>query len=505
MSDPAIQPVSATIGPGAATPLAALTAAANLAPSMDELLKLYNEGFTSTLIKFAIMTLVLVGILFYVFAGGGIAEVAKNWPKYRCSPAVMPFASFFGVDAGENFNYCMKGVFQSNAGGVLGPLYGIMSNFTDIVGVISNVANSFRYLISNLLHGMERMMGSFRDRFQFILFQIRLSFLKILSLMGRLYSTFYAVVYMGMSSLRTAQNVANNDLVKFLLEFCFDPTTPISMADGQTKPLSEVAIGDKLAAVDGVQPEVTSVFRFDGHGTPMVRIGGSGDGVVVSAQHYVRHKGAWIEAGQHPDAVAVASLPLLCCLNTTTHTLSIGGMVFADYDESEDPSVISRTQALVSQRLNGRCCSGSTVVEMALPRSYSLGIDGNSPITLADGRIIKIRNVAVGDRLATRGTVLGMVKELCSEIVEQPGSGLVIAAGQLVWDPQIRQWVRAGDHLPVATDCPALLYQLITSNNLIESGGVMYRDYREIADPDMETAYAGALTGKLNSGVGAVV
>lgn len=505
MSDPAIQPVSATIGPGAATPLAALTTAANMAPSMDELLKLYNEGFTSTLIKFAIMTLVLIGILFYVFAGGGIAEVAKNWPKYRCNPVVMPFAGFFGVDAGENFNYCMKGVFQSNAGGVLGPLYGIMSNFTDIVGVISNVANSFRYLISNLLHGMERLMGSFRDRFQFILFQIRLSFLKILSLMGRLYSTFYAVVYMGMSALRTAQNVANNDLVRFLLEFCFDPTTPISMADGTVKVLSEVAIGDKLAAVDGVEPEVTSVFRFDGRGTPMVRI----NSVIVSAQHYVRHNGVWIEAGQHPEAVAVASLPLLCCLNTTTHTVGIGDLVFADYDESEDPSVISRTQALVSQRLNGRGSSSSssntTIVESAVPRSYSLGIDGDGPITLIDGRIIKIRDVAIGDRLATRGTVLGLVQEVCSEIVIHPQSGLTIAAAQLVWEPRIGEWRRAGDLWSVVMDRPTQLYHLITSNNLIESRGIMYRDYRELTDTDMETAYADVLTGKLNSRVGAVV
>jgi hypothetical protein len=348
---------------------------------------------------------------------------------------------------------------------------------------------------------MERMMGSFRDRFQFILFQIRLSFLKILSLMGRLYSTFYAVVYMGMSALRTAQNVSNNDLVKFLLEFCFDPDTPISMADGTSKILSEVAIGDKLAAVDGVEPEVTSVFRFDGRGTPMVRIGGSGDGVVVSSQHYVRHNGAWIEAGQHPEAVAVASLPLLCCLNTTTHTVGIGGLVFADYDESEDPGVISRTQALVSQCLNGR---GGTATR-AKPLSYSLGIDGDSPITLIDGRITRIKDVVIGDRLATRGVVLGVVQELCSEIVVHPQSGLVIAAAQLLWEPRIGQWVRAGDRWSATSDRPTPLYQLITSNNLIESRGIMYRDYRELTDSDMETAYADLLTGKLNSGlVGAV-
>jgi hypothetical protein len=187
MSDPA------TV---ADTPLAAIQAAANAQPSMDELLENYNNNFTSTLVKFIILTLINIGILVYIFGTGGIAEIAKNWPKYRCNPVIMPFAGLYGFDAKENFDFCMGNIFQMNAGAVLGPIYGIMANFTDIVGVISRVANSFRYLIANLLKGMERLMSSFRDRFQFILFQLRMTFLKILSLMGRLYATFYAVVFM---------------------------------------------------------------------------------------------------------------------------------------------------------------------------------------------------------------------------------------------------------------------------------------------------------------------
>jgi len=468
------------MSPDAATPLAALTSAANKAPSMDELLKLYNEGFTSTLIKFAILTIVQIVVLIYVFAGGGIAEVAKNWPKYRCNPAVMPFAAFFGVDAAENFNYCMKGIFQSNAGGVLGPLYGIMSNFTDIVQVISNVANSFRYLIANLLHGMERMMGSFRDRFQGVLFQIRMSFLKILSLMGRLYSTFYAVVYMGLSALRTAQNVANNDLVKFLLEFCFDPSTPITLGDGSVKPLAEVVIGDELAAIDGRKPKVTSLFRFEGSGTTMVNL----RGVIVSAQHYVLYRDSWITADKHPDAVAADSIPLLCCLNTDTHRLRIGGMVFADYDESEDPVVVSKTQLLAERMLNG------AAEEREVPLDYSLGIDGDAEITLLDGRVVRLQDVTIGARLATKGDVLGLVKEVCVDVVVNPDNERLYAAGQLVWDNT--KWVRAGEIWSLRGES-TVLYHLITSNNLIEVDGRMCRDYREVSSPSMEEAYTEAL------------
>ena len=64
----------------------------------------------------------------------------------------MPFAGLFGYDATENFNFCMKNIFHSNSAAVLGPVYGLMSSFTDIAGTISNSANSFRYLIANLLN-----------------------------------------------------------------------------------------------------------------------------------------------------------------------------------------------------------------------------------------------------------------------------------------------------------------------------------------------------------------
>ena len=502
MSDPAITPAitataanaatgaNAVNAANAATPLAALTMAANMAPSLDELQKLYSESFTSTLIKFVILTIVQLIVLVYVFAGGGIAEIAKNWPKYRCNPAVMPFAYFFGVDASENFNYCMKNIFMNNAGGVLGPLYGIMANFTDTVGVISNVANSFRYLIANLLHGMERLMGSFRDRFQFILFQVRLSFLKILSLMGRLYSTFYAIVYMGLSALRTAENVANNDLVRFLLEFCFDPNTPITMADGSIKTLSMVKIGDKLAAIEGANPVVTSVFKFDGSKTPMVQV----DGVIVSAKHYLYYNplAHWIEAGLHPDAVVVPSLPVLSCLNTDTHTLRIGSTVFADYDESDSPDVISRTQVLAEQLLNGQTAARTRVK----PLDYALGIDGTALVTLIDGRTVALKEVEIGDRLASKGIVMGIVKEVCPEVVVHPDTGLLIAAAQLVWSSS--RWVRAVDLWP-PHDGAAVLYHLITSNNRVEIGGEVCRDYREVSAPEMETAYADELSKKLNT------
>jgi len=470
------QPISSM--PVNSSPLVAIQTAAAYTPSIEELTKLYNENFYWTFLKFILMTAIQIGIVIWTLAGGGLADIANNWPKYRCNPLIMPFASLFGADATENFNFCMKSIFTSNAGPVLAPLYGIMANFTDIVGTVSNVANSFRYLIANLLHGMERLMGSFRDRFQFILFSIRMSFFKIMNLMGRLYSTFYAVIFMGMSALQSANNVANNDLAKFLLEFCFDPDTQIELASGEIVSLAELKIGDKLALIDGTNPVVTSLFKFDGSKTPMVKVGNT----VVSEQHYMKYEplGSWIKAGINPDAVFNPSLPILICLNTSTHTVLINKTVFSDYDESECPDVIKQTQKIAESALNTGKYGGYI-------HSYELGLDGMIPIKMKDGSYKEIQRIAIGDVLANGGLVKGLVKEQVTSVVILD-NGYRVSASQLVWSASSYSWVRAGTLKPAISGVE-LFYQIISDKSLLESSDYMFRDYREVDIPEMEQAY----------------
>jgi len=460
------------------TPLDTLQTATQYTPTFKELYENYEKNFYSNLIKFIIITAIQVGIVVWVISGGGIAEIINNWPKYRCNPLIMPFAGLYGQDASENFNFCMKNVFNMNAGAVLGPVYGVMSNFTDIIGTISNVANSFRYLIANLLKGMERLMASFRDRFQFILFSIRMSFFKIMNLMGRLYTTFYAVVFMGMSAIQAAKNVANNDMVKFLLEFCFDPATPIELESGAVLPISAIAIGDRLASVNGVNPIVTSKFRFNGSKTPMVNLGG----VILSQKHYVYYNklGVWIEAGKHPEAETHLSLPELICLNTSTHTLKINGHVFSDYDESESTSVISKTQILAERSVNGG-------IHGTFVNDYALGLDGRLNIKLNNGQTKHLSKITINEKVAHGGTVLGIVQESVTYTCVLP-DGNNVSAAQMLWNTN--KWVRAGQIYKILIlEKPIILYQLITEFNIISSDGYMFRDYREVSIPDMENAY----------------
>jgi hypothetical protein len=475
---------------GAATAVAAV-----VAQSKEDLFEIYNKNFYWNVAYLSILTIIQIVILFYVIIGGTISEILHNWPKYRCNPMIMPFASLYGHDATENFNFCMKNIFNINAAAVLGPVYGLMSQFTDIAGTIANTANSFRYLIANLLNGMERLMASYRDRFQFLIYTLRMSYMKMMTLMGRLYGAFYAVIFMGLSGLKAADNVANNDLVKFLLEFCFDPDTPIELFDGSVKKLSEVKIGDVLKKVDEKNPVVTSVFAFNGSKTPMVRIGKT----LVSKEHFTFHNDTWIKAGDHPDAVAADSIPELVCLNTDTHVLQLNGTIFADYDESDEASVVETTQALAEMRLNAGVFNEMNEKTSA----YELGLDSSMKIVFSNGLTKALADVKIGDELLGGGVVMGLVQEKCGWVCKLP-NGLLVSSSQLLWDKDFSLWRRAAFVYPdncLLLEKPVVLYQLTVSNNIIESVDFMFRDYREVNDPDMEDAYEKDFSKKLKTGL----
>ncbi len=448
-----------------------------------QLLYNWETNYTTTIIKFSIFTLVFLVLLILLFNFGNLQEIAKNFPKYRCNPIIMPFASNFGYDTQENFNYCLTAIFNVKAAEIFTPIYALLGQFTNLVTLIMNVALGIRKLFSNFLLGINNFIRNVRDRIQGLLFNVRMSFLKLNNLMGRVYGTMYAVIWMGTSALTAGLNVSENDLVKFLLEFCFDPDTPIQMADGSYKPIREIVIGDILAPTPtNPSPRVTSVFRFAGEKTSMVKI----HNVVMSAQHYVFHT-SWIEARYHPEAIAVNSVPELVCLNVTGHQFKIGhsNLLVADYDEHESAEVVHATQRLALQRLNGTTSEDTPVDD------YSLGIDGRAEVFLIDGRWKALNTVQLGEEVLNGGKVLGIVKEECENTVNIDGFSVAIA--QTIYDG--KRWRRATHICEKTVREPKQLYQLITERcgTLMMRFGQnekFIRDYREIADPDMESAYA---------------
>jgi hypothetical protein len=448
----------------------------------------WKEGWTFTLIKFCILSVVFLICLILMFTLGSLKEITENFPKYRCNPMIMPFAGNFGVDAKENFNFCLTTIFNVKAAEIFAPIYNLLGGFSDIVKTIIDVSLGIRKLFSNFLLGVNNFIRSTRDRIQSVLFSIRMSFLKINNLMGRVYGTMYAVIWMGTSAMTAGFNLGENDLVRFLFEFCFDPTTQVELKDGTFKAIQDLHIGDELAHIGGKNPVVTSIFRFSGEKTQMVQI----HDVIMSSEHYVRDKGEWIPAKSHISSIPVQSIPELVCINVSGHKFKVGtNIVVADYDEHDSLDVMSSTQKMAMLALNG------TNTEKDAIDDYSLGIDKSFFVRMVNNSWKHISDIRIGESIWNAGEVLGIVQEVTKSVVAKNGN--LFTEAQIVYDTASKQWMRAGILWPESRiNQPTILYSLITSNcGSIHIAGIddteyFIRDYREVPLAEMEDAYEDA-------------
>jgi len=104
--------------------------------------------------------------------------------------------------------------------------------------------------------------------------------------------------------------------------YCFDPSTPIQMADGSTKEIKNIQLGD-----DTKGGEVTGVFQFKA--TDEIH---DYKGVTVAGSHYVKEDGRFIMVQDSPLSIKIDPIPVVYSLDTTGRRIFINDIEFADYN-----------------------------------------------------------------------------------------------------------------------------------------------------------------------------
>jgi hypothetical protein len=104
--------------------------------------------------------------------------------------------------------------------------------------------------------------------------------------------------------------------------FCFDPNTPIQMADGSEKKIKEIQLGD-----DTKGGEVTGVFQFKAADEIH-----DYKGVTVAGSHYVKEDGKFIMVKDSPISFKINRIPVVYSLDTTGRRIFINDIEFADYN-----------------------------------------------------------------------------------------------------------------------------------------------------------------------------
>lgn len=436
------------------------------------------------MLGFLIVTLIFIGALVGFSKIVDIQKVKDNWETYRCRPDVMIMADYYGHDSGENLGYCLKNGFDKRAREAIAPFYTYLGKFVEVLMTMLNSINSIRMIFATIIGSATQIFTEFSGRIQALFYRFQMAAIRMKMLMGRVFATMYAVIFMGMAGIKATQNFGNTFLFKFLDTFCFDPDTEIVLQNGTSIPIKEVKVGDYLR---GGQ-KVTAAFKFAADGQEMVKI----SGILVSTNHYIKYKGKWIEAKDHPDAVASADWsggndrPLIC-LNTDTHTIPIGNYIFSDYDETSEGDEAAMKMA--TDILNGRAskpAKGSS--EMACgPKTLVKTVFGLVP---AD-------QITLGTVLS-HGTVVGLVKKECRSICRINGE--YFAAGTCIWSPAHNRWLRAFQLSKPAIMPPLVYYSfVVTPSATIETQSTVFRDYVEVHSKDLEAPYSAAINAPLKT------
>lgn len=433
-----------------------------------------------TILWLIVVTIVFAGIWYGLSSLMDWKTIASDWPKYRCSPSIMPFASLYGYDTTENFQYCIQSVMAGPVGAAAGPFATILS--TMIGGMMSflNSLLSLKTMLATTVGGVSQMFQEFSDRFKLLSAQVRNTGIRMQMLMQRVFATFFSVIYMALSAITAGQNFGDTFIFKFIDTFCFAPETPIQIVGKGWIPIADVRLGD-ICEKNGAK--VLSTYRFKADGQPMVRLGD----IQVSTNHYVQWQGKWIQARDHPDAIpdrdwnGGESRPLIC-LDTDKHTIPLGDYCFSDWDETaaSDEATMKYTEL----RLNAEQIEASD-----RPWLFQPALEGSMEVRMKDTSCKTVSSIKLHDELST-GFVVGIGKRLVYEVCTCP-SGNQVTPSTLIWSGET--WKRAGHCFPktiTKLQTPVTMTTLIvfTTACIEGSDGMMYRDMCEVHDPDVEQA-----------------
>lgn len=407
-----------------------------------------------------------------------IGNIKKNWDKERCNPMIMPFASLFGHNTKENFEFCMGKTFNNHSMPFVGSTGTMFSQFTTLLTSIFDSISSLRTTVATLGGGINVVFQEFTDRLTTFFFRLRLSAIRIKSLIGRMYAVLFSVMYMGMSGITGMSSFTNTFLFSFLDVFCFPKDTLIDVKGKGLTRIKDIQIGDILLPTNS---RVTATFCLFSKGQPMVKLGN----ITVSTNHYVMYMGKPRRAGDHPYAIktpAWNSDEPLYCLNTSNNRIPVDNFVFMDYDETSDGD--KDTMNFIEGRLNS-----TTVNKDYKFKEYCTAIGENTVVKTTKGNKSAI-DVKIGDKLITGSEVVGLIRREVNEVCYL-NNGTIITPATLYWNPELNKWERFGEKFDIIQVRVQLISFIVLPNSQIElEDGLRIRDYMELCSPDSEIHYS---------------
>ena len=456
-----------------------------------------------------------------------VKEISANWKDYRCMPHVMMTANLFkppkdprsdGEFTFDNFNFCSSEIAKSALTVVLKPLFDIFYKMVQSAIQTIGFTMNLRSLAANLFHGLNSIFDIFFRRFNLTIHELRKTFILQMDSIKKANGIALGSLYSGMAVVQSIMNffqlmmtIAIAILVILVVIFiflffvlapftplimttigivaaggmagavggmastfgCFAPETQIVLADGSQKPISGAAVGDILT--DG--SVVTAVLEF-ANNEPLYDV----SGVFVTGGHIVYKDGVPGLVRDSGASLSVVERDRVICLNTSSHKIVIGGLVFGDWEELDDGHM-GEWDAFVRSFLGSPAHSPDADV-----CESESGVNPDVHIEVKDKGLVAIGEVKIGDYVADLDgwtKVIGLAFIDGSEVAT---FGLFCSGAS--WCKDNGHWVRVAESSIWSPGPPVpRLVSLFTESGSFKVMGTVLRDFSDVGLSNIEQSY----------------
>ena len=148
----------------------------------------------------------------------GISTIKNNWDKYKCNPAVMPFADIFGHDTRENYEECIKNVQIDFMSSFLTPIYESLGIFADMGNNFLDTLNDTKLFGNSLNLSISTVVTELTNKIKNMGNELSKMYIIIIDTFGNLFSIFTVIFYMVQGGIITAETVFTKNLSGALIQ-----------------------------------------------------------------------------------------------------------------------------------------------------------------------------------------------------------------------------------------------------------------------------------------------
>jgi hypothetical protein len=291
-----------------------------------------------------IIIIVFVLLMVFNMLAVGIKQIKDDWPTYRCNPSIMPFASVFGHDTGENFTYCIQTMQTNYMGHLMQPLTYNLDSVGDIGGQLSKAVNDIRAFFSKIRSFTTDIVQSIFGVFLNILIEFQRLMVNIKDLFSKLVGILVTILYMVSGFMMLGESSYKGPPGALVKALCFHPDTQIRLADNSLVSMKDLPLNAKLKTGTRVCA-VMNISNIDEDGNQIETVyrvvdGENNEDILVSGSHLVFDPEVdgfvYVKdlRGDKPSIPTAQKCAQFCCLITSDHTIPIGKWIFHDWEDN---------------------------------------------------------------------------------------------------------------------------------------------------------------------------